>query len=57
MWNLTKNKRLFCEKDIRLEAVEYGKHTTSVFKSDNKLSTELSNLIDYFLVNTAESFL
>ena len=55
MWNLTKNKRLFCEKDIRQEAVEYGKHTTGVFKSDNKLSTELSNLIDYFLVNTAEN--
>ena len=55
MWNLTKNKTLFCQKGIRQEAVEYGKHATGVFKSDSKLSTELSNLIDYFLGNTTEN--
>lgn len=58
MWNTVKNETLFCRKDSRQKAAEYDKHVIAVFKSDDQqghMSTELSNLIDYFLGNTKKN--
>ena len=55
MWNTVKNETLFCRKDSRRKVAEYDKHAIAVFKSDDQqghMSTELSDLIDYYPGNT-----
>ena len=59
LWTPTKDEKLYCRKDERMEAEAYDSHAIGVYKTDGVLvghiPIEISSVIDYFLRDSPDN--
>ena len=59
LWTPTKDEKLYCRKDERMEAEAYDSHAIGVYKTDGVLvghiPIEISSVVDYFLRDSPEN--